>query len=76
MLQDEVRPPHSLTARLGDGSGDIWLETEVGNIRQPAFSRQAILIDVSDPPNIVIVKNLWSLVTICNTRGLTLILKT
>jgi DUF4097 and DUF4098 domain-containing protein YvlB len=37
VLRDQVRTPHSLTGTLGDGIGDIWLETESGNITVTGF---------------------------------------
>lgn len=37
VLQDQVRTAHSLTGTLGDGSGDIRLETEFGNITVTGF---------------------------------------
>jgi hypothetical protein len=36
-LRNEVRTPRSLTGILGDGQGDIWLETETGNIIVTGF---------------------------------------
>lgn len=36
-LQDQVRTPHTLTGTLGDGSGDIRLETDIGNITVTGF---------------------------------------
>ena len=36
-LQDEVRTAHSLTGTLSDGSGDIRLETDIGNITVTGF---------------------------------------
>jgi hypothetical protein len=36
-LQDEVKTPHTLTGTLGDGSGDIRLETDIGNITVTSF---------------------------------------
>ena len=36
-LQDEVKTPHTLTGMLGDGSGDIRLETDIGNITVNGF---------------------------------------
>ncbi len=37
VLQNEVKTPTSLTGILGDGRGDIWLETETGNITVTGF---------------------------------------
>ena len=37
VLQNEVRTSHSVTGTLGDGQGDIWLETETGNITVSGF---------------------------------------
>jgi hypothetical protein len=37
VLQDEVKTPHTLTGTLGDGNGDIRLETDIGNITVTGF---------------------------------------
>ena len=37
VLHDQVRTPHSLTGRLGDGKGDIRLETGTGDITVTGF---------------------------------------
>ena len=37
VLQNEIRTPISLTGILGDGRGDIWLETDSGNITVTGF---------------------------------------
>jgi DUF4097 and DUF4098 domain-containing protein YvlB len=37
VLQDQVRTSHSLTGTLGDGRGDIVLETDIGNITVNGF---------------------------------------
>ena len=37
VLNDEVRSPHSRTGTLGNGTGDIWVETENGNITVRGF---------------------------------------
>ena len=37
VLQDQVKTPHTLTGTLGDGSGDIRLETDIGNITVTGF---------------------------------------
>jgi DUF4097 and DUF4098 domain-containing protein YvlB len=37
VLHNQVRTSHSLTGRLGDGKGDIWLETGIGDITVRGF---------------------------------------
>jgi hypothetical protein len=37
VLQNEVRTSYSLTGTFGNGQGDIWLETETGNITVTGF---------------------------------------
>jgi DUF4097 and DUF4098 domain-containing protein YvlB len=37
VLHNQTRTAHSLTGRLGDGDGEIWLETEAGNIIVTGF---------------------------------------
>ena len=36
-LHDQVKTTHALTGTLGNGSGDIRLETDVGNITVTGF---------------------------------------
>lgn len=37
VLHNQVKTPHSLTGTLGTGKGDIWLDTETGNITVTGF---------------------------------------
>ena len=37
VLHNQAKTPHSLTGRFGDGEGDIWLESEEGNITVTGF---------------------------------------